>query len=425
MLPDEVVLSVESLNLDTDEGDEQILTVRKTGSQFSGLAIVVADYLPERRGWIRSWESMIPVTKLTTLQIQARDIIGDHWLSIIVTGMDEKNQQTLSVFKERRGSEKAGLTYDKVSSLAADTVFVDAVDRPESYQLAQTNGEPYRLLAFSSDKDSTNPLDQIRSTWTWDPKLGKYAESARDKIPGAQVERDIALKVLTGRESDFESFLQGVWYDSAVGPRDARTRLLVFDRASSSITFFSSDAQEVFRWNESHSTRTGLYVGAQNESVQTLRRLLDIELTGAESVSVRVFEDLLMKIDSENRWDGAYKRLQNGVSLSSASTPELKIDGVWLGAGIELSFTSGAYSLVQGEQFQKGRYMLYKVGKDTVLELIEQRSGAQVPRVNYLVTPRQAKDGTRFIRLAKVLPSITGLEKKEEGSVELSQKKQR
>jgi len=420
-LPDEVVLSVESLNLDTDEGEEQILTVRKTSPQYTGLALVVADWVPDRRQWIRSWEGRIPVTKLTTLQIQARDLIGDHWLDIVATGMDERNEQTLTVFREVRKSEFTGLIYTEIAGIAADSVFIDAVDRPESYQLAQTDGEPFRILSFVGDRKSANPLDTTRTTWTWEARKGKYAPTATDRIPGAQVAKELATKVLTGQAADFEKFLTGVWYDDELGPHDPRTRLIVFDPPGASIIFFSGDSQEVFRWNESHSTYNGLYAGTNNESVQNLRRLLDIEMTGADTISLRVFEDLLMKIDSENRWDGSYRRLVNDPRLSQAPGPLPRLEGSWTGGGQEFSFAGGRYTWSKAGELRRGRYLLYSVGPDPVIELLAEGAvaGAKPTRSDYLIAIPAAKDGKRRLSLIPVTPTINGLERKEEGTFEL------
>ena len=86
-LPNETVLDVSNVNLDQDEGDEQILTVRKTDKAGDHLSIVVADYVPQRHGWVRAWEGETLATKLSTFQIQIQDLIGDHNLDIICTGM--------------------------------------------------------------------------------------------------------------------------------------------------------------------------------------------------------------------------------------------------------------------------------------------------------------------------------------------------
>ncbi|HUX37129.1 MAG TPA: pallilysin-related adhesin [Rectinemataceae bacterium] len=422
-LPDEVVLDVQSLNLDNDEGEEQIITVRKTANGGNSLAIVVADTIPGRRGWFRSWESPIPVTKLTTLQVQTSDIVGDHWLSIVVTGMNEKNEQTLSIFREVKGSEKTGLIYAQIASVVGDSVHIENADRPESYQLGQTEGEPSTILSFSKDMKSSNPLDQVRTTWSWDRKAKAFAISAQDAIPGAQVERDIATKVLTGKESDFEAFLQGVWYDANLGPHDPKTRLLVFDRAGNSIVFYSGDSQEVFHWNESHATRTGLYVGAQNESVPTLRRLMDIEMAGADTVTVRVFEDLLMKIDSENRWDGSYRRFKDDGIPQATGGGALPLEGLWTADSLRLVFGQGSYSLTREGTSSEGRWIQYTIGSDHVVELIE--NGPKGKRRNYRIDLQNGAGGTRDLTLTPVIPTINGLERAEAGAIRASQNQRR
>ncbi|MDA8410584.1 MAG: pallilysin-related adhesin, partial [Treponema sp.] len=304
-----------------------------------------------------------------------------------------------------------GLRYTEIASVVGDSVRIQDADRPESYQLGQTEGAPSVILAFTKDTTSQNPLDQLRTTWSWDPKKKAYEITAKDPIPGAQVERDIANKVLTGRESDFESFLQGIWYDANLGPKDPKTRLLVFDRPGNSIVFYSGDSQEVFQWNESHATRTGLYVGAQNESVPTLRRLMDIEMTGADTVSVRVFEDLLMKIDSENRWDGNYRRFPETMTAPVVKNGPLPIEGLWTGDGVKIVFGPNSYSLNQGDASSEGQWIQYSIGKNQLIEFLDSAPGAA--RRNFRIEIQATDAGTRTMVLTPVVPTINGPERAE------------
>ncbi|MDP3177855.1 MAG: hypothetical protein Q8M76_08115, partial [Spirochaetaceae bacterium] len=108
-LPNEVVLDVATFNFDQDEGEEQILTVRKTDRKDGRLSIVLADYFPQRHGWARSWEGETLTTKPTTFALQAKDMVGDHVLDIVCTGMDDAGQQTISIFKREQG--EGPLTY--------------------------------------------------------------------------------------------------------------------------------------------------------------------------------------------------------------------------------------------------------------------------------------------------------------------------
>jgi hypothetical protein len=430
-LPNEVILEVATINLDQDEGDEQILTVRKIDRAVTSLSIVVADYLPQRKTWIRSWEGEILVTKLTTLSIQVKDLIGDHNLNIVCTGIDDRDEQTITIFRRSPGS--AFLTYDTICSIAADAVTIAELERSEGYQLGQTNGESWPVLANSRDKSSQNILDQIQTRWIWDYRRGLYIQSGIEHIPGAVITREKSAKVLTGSAQDFEAFLQGIWYDTAKGPLDPGSRLIVFDRGGATITFFSSESQEVFHWNDSHPTRYGIYVGSQNESVQNLRRLMDIELSGGDSISVRIFEDLQMKVDAEDRWDGNYRKLPESMKdpftrpMAGRPGPAFRLDGVYRSAeGTELKFSAPRYILNSKNLNEKGGYAAYKLGQNTVLELRAIRDdGVTVIRRTFRASYSETKSGketTRRLVLAPARAAITGLELLEEPSMVLLQK---
>jgi len=436
-MPNEVILNVASFNAEQQEGDEQILTVRKTDRADGRLSIVVADYIESKKAWVRSWEGDTLSTKLTTFSIQIKDLIGDHNLDIVCTGMNDEGDQTITAFRR----DQSSLAYSQIVALAADSIVIGDTDRSEGYQLGQTNGESWPVYAYTRDKDSQNILDQVKDKYAWDLRRGQYVKTGSERIPGAQVERDTVSKILTGSEKDFESFLQGVWYEAGKAPFDPGTRLIHFDKASGGVSFFSAEAQEVFRWTESHSTRYGLYVRCQNDSVDDLVRLMDIELTGSDLVSIRVFEDLQMKVDPEDRWDGSFRRLprdmpaakglaggggaKDGVGLTKAS---LKLEGPYrTPGGMELSFAASRYSLKSAAApTESGSFELYALGGDTALDLIAMRSdGLPSARRTYKASyteTRSGKDLVRALRLSPAKVSIDGIELLQEDDLILEQR---
>lgn len=429
-LPNEVILNVVSFNADQEEGEEQVLTVRKTDRASGLLSIVVADYSQQKKAWVRSWEGDTLSTKLTTFSIQAKDLIGDHGLDIVCTGMDDAGEQTIAVFRKEQGT----LSYTAILGLAADSIAIGESDRSEGYQLGQTNGESWPIYAYSADKDSANLLDQVKDRYAWDSRKGQYLKAGSERIPGAQVEREIVSKVLTGSEKDFESFLQGVWYEAGKGPFDAGTRLIVFDKAAGSISFYRPEAQEIFRWTESHPTRYGLYVRGQNESVENLVRLMDIELTGSDLVSIRVFEDLQMKMDPEDRWDGSFRKMPQGArdaigaKGSGLSKPSLKLEGPYrMRSGAELNFAPPRYSLRSNSApNESGGFELFTLAGDTVLELIAIRAdGLPLERRTYKAVyteTRSGKDLLRRLVLSPAKAAIDGLELLQEEDLVLEQR---
>jgi hypothetical protein len=430
-LPNEVILNVMTVNLDTDEGDEQILTVRKTDRPDGLLNIVVADYVPQRRAWVRSWEGETLATKPTTFSIQAEDMFGDHDMAIVCTGMNEMNEQTISIF--RRKPDALALTYSPVCSIAADAVEIEKIERSEGYQLGQTGGASWPILSYVRDKESVNLLDQVKTVHVWSERSGSYAVSETQRIPGAQVERNMIAGVLTGSEEDFEAFLQGVWYANGTGPFAPEARLIVFDRITDTITFHSSEAQEVFTWTESNPTRYGLYASSQNESVPNLRRLINIELTGSEAISVRVFQDVNMKVDAEDRWNGGYLKLSSEVSnalvrsASGRAEPDFKLDGPYRADdGTELVFARPHYTLRSGENTERGAFNSYRLGDDDVIEFTAIReNGLRASRRTYRARFAEQQSGRALVRTLVLSPAraaIDGLEILGESDLVLEQR---
>jgi len=186
-LPNEVILSASSFDVDGESGEEQILTVRKTDGPGVRLSIVVADYLEAKKAWARAWEGDTPATKLTTFSVQVKDLVGDHGQCIVCTGMNDDGEQTIAVFRRKAGA--SALTFVEVLALTADSIVVGETERPESYQLGQAAVESWPVYAYSRDKDSQNLLDQIKDKYAWDAKRGLYAKMGSERIPGAQVER--------------------------------------------------------------------------------------------------------------------------------------------------------------------------------------------------------------------------------------------
>jgi hypothetical protein len=432
-LPNELILDVANLNLDADEGDEQILTVRKTDRPEGRLSIVVADYSPQRRTWLRSWEADTLCTKITTFSIQLKDLVGDRESAIVCTGMDESGAQTLDAFRRSRSED---LAYDPILSLSADSISIDEEERPEGYQLGQTAGDSWPVFAYRADPGSANILDQIKERYAWNPKSRAYAKAGEERVTGAQIERETVARILTGSEKDFESFLLGVWYESDKGPSGKDARLVVFDKGSSTITFYTSDSQEVYRWTGSHATRHGLYIRCQNESIEDLIRLMDVELRGSDLVALRVFEDLQMKMDENDRWDGEYRKLPQGSAAATAggaSAPErprpgFKLDGPYrsTAGGAELSFSTPRYSYKAGDHSESGGFDLYMLGGVAALELRAIRadgipSGRKVYKASFSES-KVGKDTIRRLVLSPARAAIDGLELLQEDDLILEQR---
>ena len=190
----------------------------------------------------------------------------------------------------------------------------------------------------------------------------------------------------------------------------------------------------MYRWTESHSTRYGLYIRGQNDSVDDLVRLMDIELTGSDSVSVRVFEDLQMKMDPSDLWDGNYRKMPQVAGEAAAgkgsglSKPTIKLDGPYRSqTGLELSFAQPRYSLKSSDApNESGGFELYSLGGDTVLELVAVGpDGLPAARKTYKAMYSESRSGKDLVRRLVLSParsSIDGLELLQEDDLVLEQR---
>jgi hypothetical protein len=94
---------------------------------------------------------------------------------------------------------------------------------------------------------------------------------------------------------------------------------IYFDTAGRELIFYDKSTQQVYTWLSSTSTRYGLYISSQNISVATLRRVMDIELESIDSIRVKVFEDVRMKIGLNAPWDGSYRK---STSIKKTNTAD-------------------------------------------------------------------------------------------------------
>jgi hypothetical protein len=153
-------------------------------------------------------------------------------------------------------------------------------------------------------------------------------------------------------------------------------------------------------------------------------------------VSVRVFEDLQMKMDPEDSWDGNYRKMPQGArdaaagKLSGLSRPALRLEGPYRSqSGTELSFAQPRYSLKStASPNESGGFELFSLGATTVLELVAiQPNGLPAARRTYKASyteTRSGKDLVRRLVLSPAKSAIDGLELLQEDDLVLEQRVQ-
>jgi hypothetical protein len=372
----ETLLDLYSFNLDSDDEEEQILVVRRSDDTDGLIRIVVADYSPQSRRWSRTWDGATLATKIKTFQITISDLLGDHDMNIICTGMNDANEQTMTVFWRLAAEGDQRLRFASIFQGSGDAVLVNSSDRADSYKLGQSNAESWSISIWRADPSAGNFLDQIKETWNWSAPAGSYNPTSTERIPGASIARRIAETILDGTTETFEHFLDGIWYKQSTDPLSDSALFVTFQPRDGAVLFSAQGIVEIYEWENSNSTRYGLYIACRNQSVRNLRRLMDVELVSTDTINLRVFQDLRIKADIAAKWDGQYRKLGSEmakafrVSPAKAIHTKPELDGLYASDdGTELRLTGSTYTLELEGILETGGFAVFEISGQAILDL--------------------------------------------------------
>jgi hypothetical protein len=372
----ETVVSILNYDFDGDAAEEQFIAFRLAEPE-SPIYAAYIEYDEKARSNRRTWTAPIAAAKPGTISLFTMDLIGDRSVCVLVTGMNNQDEHTMTVFKWNKSPRQRripdGPPFVKIAEIQIEgSIKVQEAERSQAYQLGLSNGQSFTIAAYGHDIESANLLDQIEITYGYNPGGGLYEKTKVTRIPGYQVEQRRLRELLSGSPGVFEKFINDLWYYvSPQGTLDNR-QYIYFDPVNRELIFFGDETQQIFAWQNSTPTRYGLYIASQNISVTTLRRKMDIELESLDSIKVKVFEDVHLKIGVSATWDGSYRRAGTARKNSSPGENSIQpyIDAVYDSSMGRLRFYSGgAYELSSGNTMKKGSYVFFQINNQELLEL--------------------------------------------------------
>ena len=374
----EIAVSVLNIDINFDAIEEQIVAFRNQSDSTSQVSLTLIAYDERLRTYRRMWTMPTAVTMPGTLSLYTQDLLGDRSICVIVTGMNIDGEHTLMVFHKDPQADFS-LPFTAIAEIQMDgSINVQETERPLAYRQGIAKGQAFAITAYGRDTESDNILDRTEITYVYNPVQGIFGQSAVIRVPGSQIEQRRLKEILTGEPKVFESFINDLWY--YVSPRGTieKSQYLYFDPEKREIIFFGDETQQVFAWQHSTSTRYGLYISSQNISVTTLRRFLDIELESLDSIRMRVFEDVKLKIGVSASWDGSYRRAAAAMKTSpEEKTVQPYTEAVYDSSMGRLRFYgNGEYELSSSGTIIKGRYAFFLAGNSELLELRPERNGS-------------------------------------------------
>jgi flagellar motor protein MotB len=363
--PGEYMVDVLTHDFDPERpGDEQFLLYRN--AEANG-PLYLSYLASDGDAYQRLWTRETAVTRPWTAALDAKDLIGDHSLAVLLSGMNERGERLLSVFKPT--AEDAAEPFASIAEIQTKgSIALRETARSQAYQRGTARGASFPLLVYE-DLNAEHPQDQVEIVYTYNAVQGRYERSELIQIAGSQVEQRAIQTAINGGSRSFEEFIEGLWYfvDSK-GAVDT-SQYIYFDPLGRELVFYGDETQQVFTWQRSSMSRGGLSIIGQNISVTTLGRSVDIELNSTKRIRVTVVEDVKLKIGSDKIWDGFYEKPDKTAPLEPVNTAVSYIEAEYNGSLGTLSFSpNGSYELSSSAIGKAGKYLFFDFNGETLLE---------------------------------------------------------
>jgi hypothetical protein len=428
----ELVISVLNFDLETNGTEEQVAAFHNVNDTLNPVALTLFAYNKKDGRYRRLWNAPAAATEPGTVTLYSKDLLGDRSVCVIVTGMNALREHTMTVFQRYDG--ESSLPFKKIAEIQMDgSITIQETERPLAYRQGIARGQPFAIIAHKRDIESSNILDRIEITYTYNNAKGIYEESNINRVLGSQIEQRRLREILSGQPGIFEEFINDLWYHISPEGTIDKSQYLYFDPEKREIIFFGDGTQQIFVWYNSAFTRYGLYASSHNVSVTTMRRFLDIEMVSLDSIRIRVVEDVRLKIDVSMPWDGLYNRA--GTAVRSAT--EVKKTSPYTDAAYDSSMgrlqfsNNGEYQLISVASITKGRYAFFRAGGQELLELRPEQSGTSgsgsdsEERLIYSLTGINPNEGnnvyqTNNLILSRVLLGPSGIRELYEGQIVLT-----
>jgi hypothetical protein len=419
--PRYTVFQVENDNLDFDQSEEQILIMKLKDNPEAPLRVGVVDYDSVRNQYGITWSEDTNATIFRTFMLTLADIVGDHTLEIVCSGMNGSGERTLDIYRKTLAPNGVGLYYENICSIVADgSIDIQEHERTPAYRLGQKNGISFPIVAFSHDKESDNLTDLVKQEYYWKYQETRYVLGRTEKIPGEDIEERQLQDLFTQGSSAFESFLNDPWLRLTQSGEDgeASRDIIFFDLDQRQISFYSEEVQEIYEWSTTHRSRipNSVFISGQNQLVPFIVKDIAVYVTSLDTVTIDV-NDSDFQYESY-QWDGKYYRVKDGSPFDSAeetgyTTPFSAEDlsGEFISEqGDSVVFDYPSFTLRRKDTVLSGGYILYHIGKDTILEFkVLEKNRTLKETLTYAAEYAVEVSGNTLVRTLVLQPGIIGV----------------
>jgi hypothetical protein len=365
---DEKLVQVLTTNLDADEANEQVIVAKGADREGAPLKIIIADYENAQNGYVRSWESGIGALDEKTIRLAAKDVIGNHTIQIITTGMNRTNQASLSAFKIT-SPPGARLTYVPIFQLDAEvSVEIEESDRGVGYSEGYSFGASFPIVVFRNDPAAADTSSIIRDTYEYAPALQRYTLQRHETIKVEKAATEQLAGLLQNSSPDLlKKYVQGIWYKADESGKNDE-KVMAINPDTGEIAFYNQNSQEVYTWKYSRrSLYNTLHIYAESALLKSVQPNITVVLNSPAELSIEITDYSAMEQWLNVQWGGAWvKRSRTEMTAvrqaesGPAQNALLPAAGEYLSQnGVRLTLASPTFFWQEGSHRETGGYSIF------------------------------------------------------------------
>ena len=382
LLPSETLINTLTIDFNNDGYDDEVITVRKLGSEV--FTIIPGLFNPETADYDRLEDIPTSISRIRTFSLSGMDLTGDHRNALIYQGVADDGNYVMQLFLwESQNDNEIEGELIKIGDFTSDgTIFIQQIERSDSYELSLSRGESFSVWVYESEKieDEKGNIvagqNQIQREYKWNSVTKMYELANEIKVTAGKLAANELSRIQDGTVETFAAFLDGLWYKTSSD--DGVLRYIYFNYDKLEIILLQSDSQEVYEWDNSKLRHNGIYLYTVNSDITNLQRRFDILLTSVEEIKITLYDSIGLVIKESSVWDGQYKKLSLQSSIEETEVEEknnyiaaLEAQPLWTTTdGMNtLSLKDHRYTFTFDGMQEQGVYSVMKIGSYNVLQL--------------------------------------------------------
>ena len=375
--PTETLISSQTMDLNDDGFDDEVIVIRKSGSQY--FYIIPALYDSESGGYKRIAQIQTNNSRIKNFTYSGIDMSGEHRTDLVYQGVEDDGSSVLKIFMCRK--KDAGYEFVNIGDFKSDeTIFIQQTERTDSYALSLSKGESYSVWVYKSEnfgtENTSSSSNQIQQEYKWNSLTKRYELAQEHKVNANRIAAKELSRIQDGTVETFAGFLNGLWYKTS--NTDSNIRYIFFDYEQKEIILVLKESVEVYEWGDSRLRHNGIYLSTVNSDIMNLHRRFDIALVNVDEIKITLRDEINMEIRETNLWDGQYKKLNlqtaseddEKLSDSLQIVVRLRENTIWRTSDNQaaISFDENSYVFNSGELSENGIFAVMDVGSNKVIQ---------------------------------------------------------